>query len=1773
MASYQNQHHIQDVMVENRICDASSKNLSMYGVSAKMFCPQKEHAIKDNLASNHNDVNSKLVCDFNGRSLVVSLNNELYMFTLSIDIRIKYQSPINDSAEVIALKFLPTSDVVVFILSSGSVAVCLPHNGTPQIQPVLPALNSCSLSMLAIDDQFFLSVYDPHNSKAYLLNLQKPDRNTSWNLDLTFTSSFHLIAEINEIYCEFTIDGVDSFLFFPSKAGQMVKSAICYSFEEFEISEIFELSENLHKVERTGCMICMLLSNKDTMIILDLNLTILKRINFKNSPEFFSLLDLCFLDVLNYCLPSATTKVLMKVRTKDGIELLLRHLRAKKGDNYLCCIKTTENAIVFPISTLGHERSIVFVEPSPDQVLICFLKQTRPDAHLIKLLNLKRYEEAEEFAKAHNLSLDIVYRALLNDIQDNLKNSTVDGPDSSEKTFRRFMDVLSKLSDPNEQGEYYTILTTLCKFKQIQTLMRYLNQLNVTDEFVMSEINRFCYDFGSYKQIYGEEDKNYGPDSAWPSFVSGNHFDYVQEFCNKSHFERASIIFERYKKEVSEALSDSEKRKSFFECLKASLIDRGVSLSSLTKFMETNLLPMLFIQVIDTHSKAEEFGTFLAKFYKSTAQKMEETDIEEFPENALKFVSTFQKAIDDVQPNENLAFFKLIETKQNDSQWWTHDINLLTRNLRELVVLKVEHKCRMGYVEFMTHDTKGICFCILENARSSKSVREHVEQYALPYMRKNNLNQDQMLLIFISKSISTCRRSALEQEQKISTLESICLQTSELILDINVRCKAIIEIAGNSTLPWSPELKITVQSMLSMEGKVDPLLIQRLDRECIFADLGQIFTVYHMPLTLRSDAINRGCLKRILKFVFVNSEREMAIKLQDAMKILSLCDKLKRTELVSKIECYYTYGIVLIQRIDVQDKNDLLDNIIKLFKLINTECDQCIVAWKLIHYLQLLLSETANVKVRSQRKIWIQCLFCILERYLPENAETVELMDCAKALNYLQESHNVILSFNSLREQPKSKRWELLKSHLQKVAEQLSIHELAEFSQQISIPIIDVLWATIDSHTTADESDPEPCISAIEYMLESDPGITVSHLNFAKKCCIFLCSFFTKAYLDPSNSRIIKLDSNQFIPRFVNLLSQLIFCSVNLDSVNLEFFCRIFRYIILCRQIFEASLISACSSSFDEHANVNSSISKFKFVTDYFSATPKYYLESPSNLCDNDPKTCADRSLLLPFSPVYDEESNHNKASTLPVSCIATNDKFLSLVRGAWEQLLVELQTRNDIFLEIVCRNVAKTFPCFSKSEKISSSAEHISIVTWFAEKILCDQNPDYQVITHMLLTLPSSELDEAMDNLGRLLEPKKDINIMFSYFKLKMFVLLERQIKLDHLPVEEEGVPDFSLVLETSEAIRTSYWQHYFIKLGASSQIILQFLTRKTKQNCDIMPALIHEFARLLISPHVIFEYCQSQSLNTQSALLKYIDDLCNATESFRYLQSINEKPPQWKHIFELIKTTLRIIVPSEEALKFVFEIIDRHCPYGYEVIEVLLLKLQEWMEEKQVPCDENIVERLQDRLHVLMFLKALVRDTDITQDEITWYKNHSNKIRANAAEDLSFNFALDINEDLGDTSAISDVINGTISAFETKQCASTALPPLAKVRLPYHLLFEEENQIEKLVLPILYGEITIYNVTRWMALFSNTKTILNFSRISLLLSVISRYVNNLIKYKRGFPDDDFQEIKRLVSEFHARKPLLKGLATNFKDELPKGKIRKVLLDYVLRELSALGE
>lgn len=73
-------------------------------------------------------------------------------------------------------------------------------------------------------------------------------------------------------------------------------------------------------------------------------------------------------------------------------------------------------------------------------------------------------------------------------------------------------------------------------------------------------------------------------------------------------------------------------------------------------------------------------------------------------------------------------------------------------------------------------------------------------------------------------------------------------------------------------------------------------------------------------------------------------------------------------------------------------------------------------------------------------------------------------------------------------------------------------------------------------------------------------------------------------------------------------------------------------------------------------------------------------------------------------------------------------------------------------------------------------------------------------------------------------------------------------------------------------------------------------------------MPALIHEFARLLISPHVIFEYCQSQSLNTQSALLKYIDDLCNATESFRYLQSINEKPPQWKHIFELIKTTLRV-------------------------------------------------------------------------------------------------------------------------------------------------------------------------------------------------------------------------------------------------------------------------
>lgn len=60
--------------------------------------------------------------------------------------------------------------------------------------------------------------------------------------------------------------------------------------------------------------------------------------------------------------------------------------------------------------------------------------------------------------------------------------------------------------------------------------------------------------------------------------------------------------------------------------------------------------------------------------------------------------------------------------------------------------------------------------------------------------------------------------------QYSNSWDQLCLQIAESIVDIDLRCKAVIEIAAASIPPWSEQLMTVVKNTLTNTENVDPSL-------------------------------------------------------------------------------------------------------------------------------------------------------------------------------------------------------------------------------------------------------------------------------------------------------------------------------------------------------------------------------------------------------------------------------------------------------------------------------------------------------------------------------------------------------------------------------------------------------------------------------------------------------------------------------------------------------------------------------------------------------------------------------------------------------------------------------------------------------------------------------------------------------------------------------------------------------------------------------------
>lgn len=152
-------------------------------------------------------------------------------------------------------------------------------------------------------------------------------------------------------------------------------------------------------------------------------------------------------------------------------------------------------------------------------------------------------------------------------------------------------------------------------------------------------------------------------------------------------------------------------------------------------------------------------------------------------------------------------------------------------------------------------------------------------------------------------------------------------------------------------------------------------------------------------------------------------------------------------------------------------------------------------------------------------------------------------------------------------------------------------------------------------------------------------------------------------------------------------------------------------------------------------------------------------------------------------------------------------------------------------------------------------------------------------------------------------------------------------------------------------------------------------------------------------------------------------------------------------------------------------YEILCAICPYSYEVIEILLLRM-----EKLAANNQELIDLVEELQNIIKFLKLTDRQNGFTQTEIEWYQSRIKEPHAPVDRALTPEIS-EISLNVTSHSRVSMASMAELVSFQIS--SASILPPLAKKRLPYQVfLIQEKELIEKIITPIVHNELSVYNV-----------------------------------------------------------------------------------------------
>uniref|UniRef100_A0A0N5BTM4 WD_REPEATS_REGION domain-containing protein n=1 Tax=Strongyloides papillosus TaxID=174720 RepID=A0A0N5BTM4_STREA len=1311
-----------------------------------------------------------------------------------------------------------------------------------------------------------------------------------------------------------------------------------------------------------------------------------------------------------------------------------------------------------------------FVEIDDRQLALKVITEATPDLKVEKLISMKKFDEALELAKKFSVSFDPIYKAKASDLLDKIRDCGSEDVDDVTTLYG----ILKKIKDQDAFCDLCLEgILSLNMFNVVRKLLDMALDTKTKNSYIVEQLNSISASFTTVRMIFTQEQFA----DQWLSIVTQRTTMYtlMADACEAGNFKTASIIWNHHilKPEFNSQVT----RESAGKMLKVFAffaLDRNFR-ADLMKFMEKDFMPYALI------TYGSGIGCAYAEALVEVIDGLEYEEGEDYCSIAYYMslsLDRISKCLKEraLTPSEKCLLVD-IRTSMGYDSYNEEDtlgtLNMRKENLLRMVNLKERYNLSFKYKEFIGLSNEDIGVHIVEKMLLMEDEMETIYSGILkPYCVEFMLDHKSLICDFVGKW--SAQQTFITGDVKVGMLKNKVSSICRLVGKINdpvLQIRCLQDLADAVPYNWPKELIQSVYSILVDNAIAKDVKSDLADR-CRFSEICQIIKVYKdVPYDIENIVRYRTQFAHLIQSISVDARTgNIEVLAKDMMKLCQLRHLYCKFPGTFNVSYSYIYEQLWIPHLIKWRSSgfEKKEPMMWLHSLPNVEAQEIVARYSVDYLLGSYKRVEHEFKAPEEISRYLKTLSVIksfILNYLFKVKKYKQILDKIYSIESIYSRTKILKSPKYFLESPKDSADfmnELISTY--GVSDWIRLLEIAKITRMDSVLALKHLLNACLKSSQINQA------SAILFTVSLDSdSLSREMLSMIK---VVLDGIFLKIH-ESSAERSFNLSS--CVNMFMLALKVFIAEADPLDVCNfgdlLEFskyhkFLNIIKDMVDSTEPFEPM---------DDTTDVMDTSDSLFNKDIPWEMHPLAHLLKPVkvqyNITTNRRSKPFTRSCLqLPMNGENNIETLLSIAGSIVENVEPDVLKTRDYVDG-WKNIFNQLLMDGQFYDVLNLVEIYNTLT-ISKVEDIGirQFVKHATI--GLLEKILLIPDCDLEFAASVVNSAPESDVPSILQEIRNCFKTNSNPRVYINLCELVGMVY--------------HKIPQVGMIEMLTKRYDESVWRRKLSKFG------FNFSSRMTLSD------VIHSLVRCNVPHDIAHEYSVYYGIDLNTFRLQ-----C-ALESCLYSSELLEMNETAKHAEQLKRSSTLLSISSitKEHFPQIEDAIMKMSPYNHEGILLLIDKALEIFRDDNE--SNPVVVQLYDWRFVISFVMSYgKRSSEILPIECTWLSTLKSFLGTGSS--TSFN-SVESNQSVGELSMIEYEV-----MEEKREAARKRMPQCAVQRLPFHLLCcTDEKDVKQYVSPVIFNEIDINNVAKWIGLIVNTISVLRLNQSECIFTAI----NKRIKY-----------------------------------------------------------